>query len=175
MFNESEELKLGKLYEDMANKNQITAFPLNIADKQHLTTTTLNHFTILMEWLTERMNNTAPKLILFNAKETQETASKIGTSKVFISGINYTIEKKEFNGVVLVYSLILYPTLPFYLYDQFKKIYHFNLSSVVFDVQTSKILYSSNSNFQFKYHRKDYLNSQIYALFNQIKTKPVHE
>ena len=175
MFNESEEIKLGKLYEDMAKNNEITAFPLNIADKKNLNTTTLNHFTILMEWLTERMNNTAPKLVLFNSKETQATAKTIGTSKVFISGINYTIEKNEFNGVTLVYSLILYPTLPFYLYDQFKKIYRLNLSSVVFDVETSKILYSSNNTYRFKYNRKDYLNNQIYALFNQIKTKPVHE
>lgn len=171
IFNEQQELSLSNKYVEMAKLNQIEAQTLNLLDKANLSTETMNDYAIIMEWLTERINNYSNDLELFNAREASQISINRACSKVFLSGINYTVEKQEFNAIAFVYSAIAFPVFPLYLYAQLHKKHRFFLSSIVFDLESGKIVYASNKLFNMKYKRNDYVNSQIFSLFNQLKTR----
>lgn len=171
IFNEQQELLLSNKFIEMAQLNGINAQALNLLDKAHLSTETMNQYAIIMEWLTERINNSSSDLELFNSREATSITKDKGCSKICLSGITYTIENQEFNAIALVYSLIAFPVFPFYLYAQLHKKHRLYLSSIVFDIESGKIIYVTSKQLNMKYKRNDYVNSQIYSLFHQLKTK----
>ena len=171
IFNEQQELILSNKFMEMAQLNGINAQALNLLDKEHLSTETMNQYAIIMEWLTERINNSASDLELFNSREATNITKEKTCSKICISGITYTIENQEFNAIAFVYSAIAFPVFPLYLYAQLHKKHRLYLSSVVFDIESGKIIYVSSNQLNMKYKRNDYVNSQIYSLFHQLKTK----
>ena len=171
IFNERQELMLSNKFLEMAQLNGINAQSLNLLDKSNLSTETMNEYAIIMEWLTERINNSSSGLELFNSREALQIAENKSCSKICISGMSYTIENQEFNAIAFVYSAIAFPIFPLYLYAQLHKKHRFYLSSVIFDIESGKIVYVTSKLFNMKYKRNDYVNSQIYSLFHQIKTK----
>jgi hypothetical protein len=171
IFNEQQELMLSNKFIEMAHLNGINAQALNLLDKAHLSTETMNQYAIIMEWLTERINNSSSDIELFNSREATGIAKDKGCSKICLSGITYTIENQEFNAIAFVYSAIAFPVFPLYLYAQLHKKHRLYLSSIVFDIESGKIVYVTSKQLNMKYKRNDYVNSQIYSLFHQLKTK----
>jgi hypothetical protein len=171
IFNEQQELMLSNKFIEMAQLNGINAQALNLLDKSHLSTETMNQYAIIMEWLTERINNSSSDIELFNSREATGITKDKGCSKICLSGITYTIENQEFNAIAFVYSAIAFPVFPLYLYAQLHKKHRLYLSSIVFDIESGKIVYVTSKQLNMKYKRNDYVNSQIYSLFHQLKTK----
>jgi hypothetical protein len=171
IFNEQQELMLSNKFMEMANLNGIKTQALNLLDKVNLNTETMNQYAIIMEWLTERINNSASDLDLFNSREAKSITKEKACSKICISGMTYTVENQEFNAIAFVYSAIAFPVFPLYLYAQLHKKHRLFLSSVVFDIESGKIIYVTSKQLNMKYKRNDYVNSQIYSLFHQLKTK----
>jgi hypothetical protein len=171
IFNEQQELNLSNKFIEMANLNGINTQALNLLDKASLNTETMNQYALIMEWLTERINNSASDIELFNSREAANITKEKACSKICISGITYTVENQEFNAIAFVYSAIAFPVFPLYLYAQLHKKHRLYLSSVVFDIESGKIVYVTSKRLNMKYKRNDYVNSQIYSLFHQLKTK----
>jgi hypothetical protein len=171
IFNEQQELMLSNKFMEMANLNGINTQALNLLDKANLNTETMNQYAIIMEWLAERINNSASDLDLFNSREAKSITKEKACSKICISGMTYTVENQEFNAIAFVYSAIAFPVFPLYLYAQLHKKHRLFLSSVVFDIESGKIIYVTSKQLNMKYKRNDYVNSHIYSLFHQLKTK----
>jgi hypothetical protein len=171
LYDEKQEVALAAKYAEMARLNGISLESLNLLDKQNLTTEKLNEYAQIMEWISERLNNFSADVKLFNSQVVSDVIKAKGTSKVCLSGISYVVEGKELNVIGLVYSLFLFPVFPVYLAYQLHKTHYFNITTVIFDLETGKLVYLNSDELSMRYHKTDYLDSQIYSLFNQIKTK----
>lgn len=171
VYDEEQETVLARKYIEMARMNNITVTPLNLMDKENLTTETLNEYSAVMEWLTERLNNFSSENILFNEQFIDKVTEAKGTSKLCLSGISYVVTRQEFNAIAMVYSIIMLPVFPIYLFAQLHKTHYFRMTTIIFDLKSGQLEFFTSNRFHFKYKKQDYLNSQIYALFNQISTK----
>lgn len=171
IFDEKTELDLSQNFIEMAEANKIHLHSINLMDKKQLTTEILNDYSQFMEWMTEKINKIEQEdMILFNRQFTDSLVKKTNTEKVCLSFINNIIYKDEFQVGQLVYSMIITPILPFYLYKQLHRRQDVILTTAIFDLNKGSIEYFYNSNLQFKFRKKDFLNAQLYALFHQIKT-----
>jgi Zn-dependent protease with chaperone function len=171
IFDERQEMEMSATYMEMAGLNNVYVDPLNLLDKQNLTTEKLNEYAQIMEWMTERLNNFSSGLVLYNSGAVSPIIKNRGTSNLCLSGISYVVEKPEFKPGAMILSAFFAPTFPFYLYFQLHKSHYFTMTNVVFDLKTGQLVYLVSDEFNVSYRKKDYIENLIYALFNQIKTK----
>ena len=171
LYNEHQELRLADIYIDMARRNNIAVQPLNLLDKEDLTTEKFNQYALIMEWLTERLDNLSSDVRLFNTQYISEVVKEKGTGKLCLSGISYIEEGKEFDFSVIAYTLLFPPILPLYVVYQQSHNHRITLTTIIFDLNTGKLDYVKSDEIRVKYNKSDYLNSQIYSLFHQISRK----
>jgi beta-barrel assembly-enhancing protease len=171
LYDERQEIILANLYLEMARLNDINVEPLNLFDKKNLTTEKMNEYAQIMEWMSERLNNFSSDVKLFNTQYISDVVVAKGTSKLCLSGISYVIEGQEFDALTMIFCIIVYPLLPYYLAYQLQKIHYFNLTTVIFDLETGKLVYLTSDQLRIKYRKTDYVSSQIFAIFNQLKRR----
>lgn len=171
IYDERQELLLSEKYAEMARLNDIHVRPLNLMDKENLTTEKINEYIQIMEWITERIYNSSKNFQMYGSQYIGDFTEQAGTSNVCLSGVSYSIESREWDPNLMLYSILLWPTIPLYMAYQFSKIHELNLTSLVFDLKSGRISYVSTNNFRLNYTKRDYFYNQLYSMFHQLKTK----
>lgn len=132
---------------------------------------TFNDLAFLNEWLSERLDlgNTVP-LSAMELTEREALIKKYGTRYFMWTG-NISVKEKDYmKGILIGYSVLMPAILPFTLPKMIRggkyQIYYY----LVYDLQENKmivgdVVYSN------QLERNDFLNSQIYYTFNQLKHK----
>lgn len=171
LFDEKQEFELSGTFMEMAKQNNFHVKPVNLLDKQTLTTEKINEYAEIMEWLSERIYNNSEEVPLYNSQFIEEFSKRSGTPNLCLSSVNYRIEAREFEITGLLLGIFMWPTMPFYLYYQLHRKHNLVLTTLVFDLNTGKMTYAVSNRLRLKNNKKDYMQAQIYALFHQLKQK----
>jgi hypothetical protein len=166
--NEKTSIELAKLYKEMAKLNGIDVDFIDISAKKQLTTETMNQYSELMEWVTEWINNNDGQNVLYNTNHISLIDEKFGTNNIMLSGITQKIYKEPIQIEYLIGSIIVYPLLLPYIVSVLPE-YNLQLSSIIFDIKTGKVIYVQRDNYKVK-KRTDHVKTMIYSLFHQIKS-----
>lgn len=166
--NFEEGAELSKMYQEHAAANDITLNYLDINNTEELTTEKLNEYSIMMDWLLERINNPSANVELYNHRFIKSKLDK-GENYFGISGVSYFILKSDAE-LKYILGFVIYPLAPYALEYYLHREHHLQFTTVVYDLRTGNPKFLNVSKGKARY-KKDYINAQIYALFNQIKTK----
>ena len=130
-----------------------------------------NDFSVINDWVVERFNHEdRANPIVVNTDEVQNLVEKYGTKYFLWTGVVNVREKKEDAFTTFLITLVLYPTLPYGIYQLVTPEYETLYYSILFDVETGQVkMFDVNSVKQ--KDTGDLLNSYIYDTLLQIKKK----
>jgi hypothetical protein len=128
-----------------------------------------NDMALMKDWLNERSNNDDIEMIPCETKNMSGMADKYGTSYFAWSGIITARLKKDNIGYMICLSIIPY-LLPYTLYNLFHPSYSTYYVFMLYDSSTGKLKLDEVRRVQ-NNDRNDFLNSQIYDTYNQIRKK----
>lgn len=153
------EQELNQYYKELSSNLNLD---LELIDDHKLwDTERFNDYCLLIDWLREKVQTEDIDMVSFSSLQMDEIRKKYQTDHLLITTMDEYIEPKEFNISSLFFSLIFYPVLPFYIYKQFQPEVSFERTTLVLDMATGKVNYSSNRTIESKY-RKDLIRSGIY-------------
>ncbi len=170
--NVSEGKEIAQKYQEYAAANDVTLNYLDINNTEDLTTEKLNEYSIMMDWLLERINNPSANVELYNHRFIKSKLDK-GENYLGISSLSYFVLKSDAEFKYIL-GFIIYPLAPYALEYYLHREHHLQFTTVIYDLRTGNPKFLDVSKGRARY-KKDYLNAQIYALFNQIKTKPYEQ
>lgn len=129
----------------------------------------MNDLSVLNEWLKERMRHQSDNvdMMVSNTSELSDLAQRYGTDKFCYSGIVTVRESKDVLPTLFL-TIVLYPLLPYGIYNAIRSNQITSLYSVIVDASTGKVI----MDYDHKMHMGDskgVLNSNIYYLLQQIK------
>ncbi len=131
-----------------------------------------NDYAFLKGWISERLKHLDADVSMsgLDAAQTQALVGKYGTRYFCWSGLVDVRERKKGAGTVVLYSLLVYPMLPYAIYYAATPKYNTYYYSLVFDITTGKPVFTD---FQFidRKGSRDVLNSTMYNTFYQLKKK----
>jgi hypothetical protein len=85
-----------------------------------------------------------------------------------LSGITQKIYREPIEPEYLIASIVIYPLFIPYILSVLPE-HNLQLSSIVFDLKTGKVVYVQRDNYKVK-KRTDHLKTMIYSLFHQVKS-----
>ncbi len=131
-----------------------------------------NDYVFLKNWFRERAEHLEAEVPMENleAEQVQALVARYGTKYYCWSGLVDVREKKRGAGLVLFYTAIVYPLLPFGVYYAVTPDYNTYYYSLVFDITTGKPVFTDIQYIDRKNNR-DILNSTVYNTFYQLKKK----
>ena len=165
---ELEEIALNNRVMSFADALSLELTYVDCRDKNSLTTDKFNEYALLVDWLIERTQFEGENFTCFNSRLTADVMEHYNTDYLAVNTVWSAIEKKEFSFGALVLSLILYPTIPFYIYYQFTPYQETEYTFVLFNLRSGELEYVDYKFFKSKY-RKDMINAHLYNSLNQIK------
>ncbi len=168
--NEKNELQLLKVYEEMANKNNVSISTIDMFNRANLTTEKLNEYMTVIEWLTERIYNQYDGSYLFNSGYINKVAENRGTKYMMLSSLNYSIWHRRIKGGELALAAFSVVAFPLYIGMALQKPKEVTLSTVIYNLKTGEAEYVNRDEMKFKI-KKNSLKAQIYSMFHQIKAK----
>ncbi len=166
--NEKTTIALAKLYKDMAKLNGIDIDFIDMSAKKQLNTELINQYSELMEWVTEWINNNEGQSVMYNTNNIALIQEQYGTNHVMLSGITQKIYRETIEPEFLIGSIIIYPLFIPYILSVLPE-HNLQLSSIIFDLKTGKVVYVQRDNYKVK-KRTDHLKTMIYSLFHQVKS-----
>jgi hypothetical protein len=166
--NEKTTIALAKLYKDMAKLNGIDIDFIDMSAKKQLNTELINQYSELMEWVPEWLNNNEAQSVMYNTNNIDLIQEQYGTNHVMLSGITQKIYREPIEPEYLIASIVIYPLFIPYILSVLPE-HNLQLSSIVFDLKTGKVVYVQRDNYKVK-KRTDHLKTMIYSLFHQVKS-----
>jgi hypothetical protein len=166
--NEKTTISLAKLYKDMAKLNGIDIDFIDMSAKKQLNTELINQYSELMEWVTEWINNNEGQSVMYNTNNIDLIQEQYGTNHVMLSSITQKIYRESIEPEYLIASIVIYPLLIPYILSVLPE-HNLQLSSIIFDLKTGKVVYVQRDNYKVK-KRTDHLKTMIYSLFHQVKS-----
>ncbi len=162
---------LTKLWYDVARKTKINLNIIENTAGSEISTSTLNEYALLNDWLMERINNDTSQMLLYYSQYTQKYMAGYQTNLLGWTGVDYKIFPPEFVAIALIVSVIYFPMIPVYLYFQLQPNAYYEDYFVVFDTKSSKLVYK-NSKYYEKKASNIFLKSQIYeSMYELMHTK----
>jgi hypothetical protein len=160
-------------YNDKLVKNAaISGLDMNLVNSQKLEKSEVEKFNdmaLMKDWLNERSNNDDIELIPCETKNILILAEKYGTSYFAWSGVITAHLQKDNIGYMICLSFIPY-FLPYTLYNLLHPSYSTYYVFLLYDSNTGKLKLDEVTRVR-NNDRNDFLNSQIYDTFNQIRKK----
>lgn len=169
---ESAQIEFKKKIDDNAtliglNYELIDDIDLNVNDVQKF-----NDLSFLNNWFTERVYHLDNSVTLLNLDQNHidSLKTRYGTRYFCWTGIvNERLHKKNKIGTLL-YTLFIYPLLPYGLIYAITPDWDTYYYSLILDIDTGKIIFA-NANLINAKDADDYINSTLYDFFYQIKNK----
>ncbi len=171
LTSEKNQKRFSKLLKTNAKISGIKHQVLDNKDLKNKEVATFNDIAFLNEWLDERIElGTDVPFSTLEQDEREALVKKYGTRYFMWTG-NISVREQDYRkGKYIAYSIIFPPILPFMLPNMIKagkyQIYYY----LVYDVITNEMVLSDVV-YSNQVERNDFLNSQVYYTFNQLKFK----
>ena len=160
-------------YDEKLVKNAaMSGLDMNLVNAQKLQKSDVEKFNdmaLMKDWLNERSNNEDIDIIPCETKNISALAEKYGTSYFAWSGIITARLQKENIGYMICLSFTLY-LLPYTIYNLIHPSYSTYYVFMLYDANTGSCKLDEVTRVH-NNDRNDFLNSQIYDTFNQIRKK----
>lgn len=128
-----------------------------------------NDFSVINDWVVERFNHEdKAHPVVMNTDEVDNLVEKYGTKYFLWTGVVNVREKKEDAFTTFLITLVLYPALPYGIYQLVTPEYETLYYSILFDVETGEVKMFDVNTVEQK-DTGDLLNSYIYDTLLQIK------
>ncbi len=130
----------------------------------------LNDISLLSDWVDERLDHGKLKLISVDYERIQAYATKKGCDNLVSLSVSSVVEKKDLGSKIsaVMYSVMLFPLAPIFLYKGFSPAHYTNIYAVTFNFKKDRLVDASrqlssvrSSNFELKSH--------LYAYFLNLK------
>ena len=138
LMDELKEEKITRFYKEEATRIGVDLTILDHSDKENFNTEMFNNFSLMNDWFVERVSNDTLTMELYQSPFIKEAFSGYKTKYLGWSGHKYTCEKREFNVMAMVGTMILYPAFPIYLIWQFSRDRNLENAMVIYNVETGK-------------------------------------
>ena len=168
-------------WEFIANKLNFPIQILNNSINSDLSTDDMNRFSILNDWMIERLNNDTGEMILFYGDYVKPVMSSLGTNYLCWDGYEYTLSYRNIKLLMWLYStgILVEPVasrsfylgsvvLPILYYIQFKKDGLFKEYTMVFNTETGVPVYYGYKEID-AYWRKDFRKAQVNRTVYEIR------
>lgn len=110
--------------------------------------------------------------VLFAEQEYMNAlADRVGTDHFALTGVIMFRQKEKYKGVQIAYGLLLYPVLPFVIYDVATPDYDTYLYNAVFDVRAGSLVIESGYHINSKANKGN-INQMLYDSVHKAKQKP---
>lgn len=130
-----------------------------------------NDFSVINDWVVERFNHEdRANPIVVNTDEAHDLVEKYGTKYFLWTGVVNVREKKEDAFTTFLITLVLYPALPYGIYQLVTPEYETLYYSILFNVETGEVKMFDVKTVEQK-DTNDLLNAYIYDTFLQIRKK----
>lgn len=168
------ELKKKWFNKQLRNSSQKAGIEMDLITRDELGATdtdVFNQLILLNDWLNERLSH---KSSIENVSEyyfLQEFMQERNTQYLFLSFVSSARVKDPARKVEALFYLQYVFTAPLVLYELIRPYYETEVTSVLFDLETGKQVYSNSESFN-KPDNRDYVNSYIYKDFRRIRRAP---
>jgi hypothetical protein len=133
-----------------------------------LKTTDINQYTQVNDWIMERLNNDTNEMILFYSQYVSNVMQDFGTPLVAWTGYEYAVYRRPLDINGLMTSIMFFPYLPVYLYYQLQTDGFTKQFTVVFNTESSKLVFTYEQNRKVKF-QDDYLKAHVYETLYEIR------
>ncbi len=157
-----------QLWMAVAKTSNMNVKILENAAGSDLSTSSINDYAQLSDWMMERLNNDTIQMLLFYSQYIQEHMVDYQTTLLGWSGVDYKVIPRDFEIEYLIYSIFFYPMLPYYLYWQLQSDNYLKEHFVVYDTKSSKVVYQKTKYFETKV-TDALLKAQIYESLYELK------
>ncbi|MDP2174514.1 MAG: M48 family metallopeptidase [Bacteroidota bacterium] len=171
LMDERNEINLAQVYAEMAKENNINLTEINILDRKNLTTEKLNEYSIITDWLSERVNNSNNTYsIIYNKHQISSVIQNRKCKNLMISGLSFVSEEREVNPEVVLTSILIIPLLPAVIFHYFTHNKEVYMNTIIIDLENGELKYLNRKNLKFK-PNKNILRAHVFALFHDLKSK----
>ncbi len=138
LSDELSQQEISSYYKEQAKNAGIDLTVLDYSDRESFSTEDFNHFSLLNDWLVERLSNDTLTMELYQKEYISSAFSGYKTKYLGWTGYKYTEDRRDFEALTCATALVLYPMFPFYLVWQFSKDKTLENLLLVYDVETGK-------------------------------------
>ena len=128
-----------------------------------------NDLSLLNEWVNEKMTHDMD-FVTINNERIKELAKKYDTKYFAWTGIFSSTSSRDNIGIMLFYTIIFYPLLPYGIYYAITPENTTKFATLIFDLEEEEYLVNISNEVSQK-SRKDVVNSNLYYFMKQIKRK----
>ena len=136
--------------------------------KADMKTEDVNRFTQVNDWIMERLNNDTNEMILFYSQYVADVMENYGTPLVAWTGYDYVLYKRPLDINGLMTSIMFFPYLPVYLYFQLQTDGYTKQYTVVFNTESSKLVFNYEKNRNVKL-QNDFIKAHVYETLYEIR------
>lgn len=130
----------------------------------------LNDISLLNDWVDERMDHGQLKLISVDYERIQAYATRKGCDNLVSLSISSVLEKSSVSSKVqaVMYSAILIPLAPLFIYIGFRSMHYTNIYAVTFNFKKDKLIDATRQLASVRASKFE-LKSHLYAYFINLK------
>lgn len=146
-----------------------TGIKSTIIDPHHFTETESDKFNdmcIISEWYEEELG-TKVRIVPFGMENLKKVCLSSNSNYINLTGMVSFNMQREYDATVMCYSVLLFPTLPFYLYWQLHNMHKTYYYSKLFDVKNNTWLIHTEEVVDSK-PNASFIKSHLYDSFHQI-------
>ncbi|MCC6725354.1 MAG: M48 family metallopeptidase [Saprospiraceae bacterium] len=159
-----------QLIEEVVPKTNLKVTVLDVCNLKEKQSDQFNDIRFLNEWFSEQANHYDMTLTQgTNQERVNAIAEKYGTDYFLWTG-TVALREKNRGAANILYGILLYPTLPYFIYKAVKPNYEMLHYAILYDVRTGR---RQVLKFEFfdKKNTDDLVKAHLYDTFNQIKMK----
>lgn len=165
---EKSKLLITNIWKEVARVSKDDLHILENKAKSDMKTEDINRFTQVNDWIMERLNNDTNEMILFYSQYVSEVMKPFGTPLVAWTGYDYVLYKRPLDINGLMTSIMFFPYLPVYLYFQLQTDGFTKQYTVVFNTESSKLVFNYNKERKVKL-QNDYIKAHVYETLYEIR------
>lgn len=165
---EKSKLLITDIWKEVARVSKDDLHILENKAKSDMKTEDINRFTQVNDWIMERLNNDTNEMILFYSQYVSEVMKPFGTPLVAWTGYDYVLYKRPLDINGLMTSIMFFPYLPVYLYFQLQTDGFTKQYTVVFNTESSKLVFNYNKERKVKL-QNDYIKAHVYETLYEIR------
>ena len=165
---EKSKLLITNIWKEVARVSKEDLHILENKAKADMKTEDINRFTQVNDWIMERLNNDTNEMILFYSQYVSDVMQPYGTPLVAWTGYDYVLYKRPLDLNGLMTSIMFFPYLPVYLYFQLQTDGFTKQYTVVFNTESSKLVFNYNKEREVKL-QSDYIKAHVYETLYEIR------
>ena len=165
---EKSKLLITNIWKEVARVSKDDLHILENKAKSDMKTEDVNRFTQVNDWIMERLNNDTNEMILFYSQYVSDVMQNYGTPLVAWTGYDYVLYKRPLDINGLMTSIMFFPYLPVYLYFQLQTDGYTKQYTVVFNTESSKLVFNYEKNRNVKL-QNDFIKAHVYETLYEIR------